>query len=141
VRRRRLALPLALAKSGALGGLAAVLLVGAVQTPSSPWSDDATLDRATPVVRTQDDDALARSVQQRCSSAVGSDASGTGRPPAVVRTESGRLRVVDFETGWAVYAGRRPGHLVAVCGEPSGPYGTTRVGHEGDHEVAERLRD
>ena len=42
---------------------------------------------------------------------------GTERQPrsAVVRSASGRLRFVDFDTGWRVYTARGAATLVAVC--------------------------
>jgi hypothetical protein len=36
-------------------------------------------------------------------------------PTALIRTGHGRLRVVTFVEGWAVFSGERPGTLVAVC--------------------------
>ncbi len=40
---------------------------------------------------------------------------------ALIRTEQGRLRVVTFEEGWAVYTGNGPGALVAVCLDDAPP--------------------
>ncbi|MGZ4489026.1 MAG: hypothetical protein ACXVW1_13930 [Nocardioides sp.] len=40
---------------------------------------------------------------------------------ALVRSAAGRLRMVSFEQGWSVYAGKAPGTLVAVCLDPFGP--------------------
>lgn len=42
---------------------------------------------------------------------------GTEQQPqsAVVRSASGRLRFVDFDTGWRVYTARGAATLVAVC--------------------------
>lgn len=34
---------------------------------------------------------------------------------AVIRDASGRVRVVSFDHGWAVFNRERPGELVAVC--------------------------
>ncbi|MXG89126.1 hypothetical protein [Nocardioides flavescens] len=118
---------LALVKAGALGGLASVLLVGAVQTHPPT--------RVEPAAPVQTAPVLSPAVQERCAAAA--DRPGT-RPPAVVRTASGRLRVVSFETGWAVYTGRRPGHLVAVCNDPSGSSDTTQVGHPNQRELTGR---
>lgn len=42
---------------------------------------------------------------------------GTEQQPqsAVVRSASGKLRFVDFDTGWRIYTARGPAALVAVC--------------------------
>ncbi|GHJ58402.1 hypothetical protein NOK12_09210 [Nocardioides sp. OK12] len=37
---------------------------------------------------------------------------------AVLRSEEGALRMVDFERGWAAYEGTASGTLVAVCARP-----------------------
>lgn len=134
---------LTLVKAGALGGLASVLLVGVVQTraPSSVVPDPpaaASPSRGGGTPTELGTGSTARSVQERCAAAAHRSQE---RPSAVVRTASGRLRVVSFETGWAVYTGRRPGHLVAVCADPDGPSGTTRMGHSDYRDLAERLRD
>ena len=34
---------------------------------------------------------------------------------AIVRDTSGRTHLVSFDTGWAVFTGKRSGQLVAVC--------------------------
>ncbi len=34
---------------------------------------------------------------------------------AVIRNEAGRVRLVSFDHGWAVFNDERPGELVAVC--------------------------
>ncbi|WP_205472673.1 hypothetical protein [Nocardioides sp. SYSU D00038] len=50
---------------------------------------------------------------QRCST------SGFDRDvvpgSALIRTPAGQVQVVSFDRGWAVYNGRRPGTLIAVC--------------------------
>lgn len=40
---------------------------------------------------------------------------GTIPAAALLRTPSGRLRVVSFARGWAAHEGVQPGELVAVC--------------------------
>ena len=55
-----------------------------------------------------------RAVAEHHCSYQGYDA---GRVPAsaLIRTARGAVRQVDFEFGWDVYTGRRPGTLIAVC--------------------------
>ena len=51
--------------------------------------------------------------QNRCASS--GLATVSKGPQALIRTPRGRLRLVSFERGWAIFTGERPGTLVAVC--------------------------
>ena len=102
----RLRTALTLVKAATLGALLTLLVVGGLRTDTSAGAAPGTEDAYARVQARAD-------AGQRCSSEQGAAGS------AVIRTEAGRLRVVSFATGWAVYNGRRPGELVAVCATPT----------------------
>lgn len=79
---------------------------------ATPSADRAPADQVLQV------DGYTRTVHQamkehRCSTT--GFAANTVPPTALIRTNHGRLRIVTFMKGWAVYNGKRPGTLVAVC--------------------------
>ena len=102
---------LTLVKAATLGVLVSLMVIGGLRSDPSPGAAPGTEDAYARIQARAD-------AGQRCSS----EQSAAGA--AVIRTEAGRLRVVSFATGWAVYNGRRPGELVAVCATPTGA--TTR---------------
>jgi hypothetical protein len=59
----------------------------------------------------------ARLMQKYDCSTIGYDDSVAPRS-AIVRSPTGRLRVVSFARGWSVYTAHGPATLVAVCLEP-----------------------
>ena len=111
---------LATFKGAALGGLLTLVVVGGLH---------ATAPSAHPGF-TAEADAYQRVVQRavadhHCSYAgFGSTTTPTS---ALIRTTRGKLRQVSFEVGWDVYNGRRPGTLIAVCLDDTGPSGLEQV--------------
>ena len=61
----------------------------------------------------QGPDILSLMREHRCS-ATGFDPDRTPAS-ALIRTGDGRIRLVSYSRGWAVYTGDRPGTLVAIC--------------------------
>ena len=112
--RRPLRVLLATFKGAALGGLLTLVVVGGLHaaTPSAHPGNPGESDAYERVVQ--------RAVAgHHCSAAGFGDKSVPSS--ALIRTERGVLRKVSFDVGWAVYSGKRPGTLVAVCvDEPGG---------------------
>jgi hypothetical protein len=95
--------------------VAAIAAAGTTTAPTAPatsvhaglpsYSGYAVADRPSPVDRMLD--------AHRCSVTGFDDASQP--TSAVVRSSRGRLRFVDFATGWTVYIRHGAATLVAVC--------------------------
>ncbi|GAA4368602.1 hypothetical protein [Nocardioides caricicola] len=63
------------------------------------------------------DQTSARAFRMLDAHACSTTGFGAGEQPlsAVVRSPDGRLRFVDFDTGWRVYTERGAASLIAVC--------------------------
>lgn len=68
----------------------------------------------TAVPADQTSGAIHRMLDAHACSTTGFDGELQPRS-AVVRSPAGRLRFVDFDTGWRVFRARGPATLVAVC--------------------------
>ncbi len=118
--RRPLRFALATVKGAALGGLLTLVVVGGLH---------ATAPATHPGV-TAEADAYERVVQRavvdhHCSYAGYGDRAVPAS--ALIRTTAGEVRQVSFEFGWDVYNGQRPGELIAVCLDRTGPGGLVQV--------------
>lgn len=105
----RAALALTALKAAVLGALLTMtvgIYVNAAAEQSSPPPSAVNVDSYTQVVQKKMSD-------HECSATgFGADEVPTS---ALVRTERGKLRLVSFDDGWAVFTGDAPGTLVAVC--------------------------
>lgn len=77
----------------------------------SDESATARLDRA-PQLQTRSA-PVEQAIRRHDCSVVGFDAGVEPRSALVRR--AGRVRLVSFDDGWAVFTGERPGELIAVC--------------------------
>jgi hypothetical protein len=91
---------------GALLALTVGIGVNAAAEQDSPPPSAVTVDAYTKVVQKK------MSEHQCSATGFGAEEVPTS---ALVRTERGRLRMVSFDAGWAVFTGEAPGQLVAVC--------------------------
>jgi hypothetical protein len=98
---------LALFKGAALGGLLTLVVVGGLHpTAPSAHPDVAETDAYERVVERA-------AADHRCTFAGFGDQAVPAS--ALIRNAQGQLRQVTFELGWAVYNGKRPGKLIALC--------------------------
>jgi hypothetical protein len=105
----RTALALTTVKALVLGALLALtvgIYVNASAEQESPPPSAVNVDAYTEVV-------LKKMTEHECSvTGFGASAVPTS---ALVRNQQGKLRLVSFDRGWAVFTGEAPGTLVAVC--------------------------
>ena len=109
-RGRRLSTSVALATLKGTALCALLSLVVAQGSAGAPGTEDA--DPAPPAA--SECSRVWQPTPSTRTSSAAPDSTSTPRS-AVIRTDGGQLRQVSFEVGWAVYTGRRPGTLVAVC--------------------------
>jgi hypothetical protein len=116
---RRARLAIFAVKLAVLGTIVAIGLLGPAQTTSAGLQPGHTGPRGYAVPAVDDDhaDRTARVLEAHSCSMAG---FGTEHQPlsAVIRSASGALRFVDFDTGWRVYTERGRASLVAVCLDP-----------------------
>ncbi len=95
--------------AGTIGGLA----LAGLMVPSGTGTGSAS--SAERLEQTQV--AAARLASRTPAPSVTDLCSTTGAPAgsALIRTETGQVRVVTFEQGWSVFKGEQPGRFVAVC--------------------------
>jgi hypothetical protein len=101
---------LAALKGATLGGLLTLAVASGLQTTDAAGSGPRPAERdADPAQQ-----VVSRAVtDHQCSyGGFGDDAVPAS---ALIRDAHGELRQVSFEVGWAVYNGKRPGTLIAVC--------------------------
>lgn len=105
--------PVSLALNTVLGMVAGVFFVLSVTSGSNLTAQP---QRATGIQLQVDrtGDQLQQMMSRHGCSTSGM-ADGIVPTEALVRDARGRVRLVSFAKGWAVYAGQRPGTLVAVC--------------------------
>lgn len=90
------------------GALTLLVGLGAASVLSAPPSTGDQLGLSV------QDEATSRVLERHNCSTTGFDADVIPTT-AVIRNASGRIKVVSFDHGWAVFNGERPGELVAVC--------------------------
>jgi hypothetical protein len=104
---RRLARGLLVLKSAALGGVLSLLVLAGIHATAEPTSVGQVDSTAGSLV-------IERAMTSQQCSQHGFD-KATVPASALIRTATGRVKVVTFAHGWDVYQGRRPGQLIAVC--------------------------
>lgn len=105
----RAALALTALKAAMLGALLTMtvgIYVNASAEQSSPPPSAVNVDSYTKVVQ--------KKISEHECSATGFGAEEVPTS-ALVRTEDGKVRLVSFDDGWAVFTGDAPGKLVALC--------------------------
>jgi hypothetical protein len=98
-----------LAKAVLVGAVAVLGTTGAGEDVRPPLPVPVTAERPVPAAAAARVDRLVR--RHRCSS----DGLDGAVPSLAVVLVRGGVRLVDFDTGWAVHTGRRAGTLLAVC--------------------------
>lgn len=95
-------------KGATLGGLLTLVVLGGMRAayPQAGPSDTADIDPAQQLI------AQAVTDHQCSYSGFGNDQIPAS---ALIRNAQGEVRQVSFDVGWAVYNGKRPGTLIAVC--------------------------
>jgi len=88
--------------------LSVITVGGAVQVSGAP------VEQQVPSVIESRNAALLKAIDRHQCSTTG---FGADRVPssALIRTPRGRMSLVTFDQGWAIYTGDRPGRLLAVC--------------------------